>query len=159
MNLRSDYLNPFQPFPERELNSDGAECPRDAIEDNMSRAVFSAQGNAEGTCALAMFLQKLGLGSLLQNRTRELADVLRDADPNTVEVGLQTWPTAAVEERRGLHVLLIGISTSHCSIWTHNRARLRRRKTAVPTPGSTSRAGCCWFLNARTTSIPSTRRK
>lgn len=132
MNLRSDYLNPFQPFPERELNSDGRECPRDAIEDNMSRAVFSALGNAEGTCALAMFVQVLAQrGSpVLRSLAEALATALRTTDANAVEVGLQTWPTAAVEERKGQNVLLIGISSSHCSAWTHDQ----RAAPSLPRP-------------------------
>ncbi len=59
MKLHSVYLNPFQPFPEREIEKPDDESPRTAIEDNLSRAVFSALANADGPYALAMFLQDL----------------------------------------------------------------------------------------------------
>jgi hypothetical protein len=123
MKLHSVYLNPFQPFPERELDGKGVERPRDAVEDNLSRAVFSALGNAESPEAFAFLLQNLGKDSspVLRERTIALAEILRTTDQGKVEVGLQTWPDTAVRERAGNKVLLIGISSSHRSGWTHDQ--------------------------------------
>jgi hypothetical protein len=123
MKLHSVYLNPFQPFPERELDGKGVERPRDAVEDNLSRAVFSALGNAESPHALALFLQDIAKDSspLLRERTEALAEILRNTDPSKVEVGLQSWPDTAVRERAGRNVFLLGISSSHFSNWTHDQ--------------------------------------
>jgi hypothetical protein len=123
MKLHSVYLNPFQPFPERELDDRGVERPRDALEDNLSRAVFSALGNAESARVLALFLQALAKDSSpqLRERTDALAELLRNTDVNKVEVGLQSWPAAAVRERAGTNVLLIGISSCHYTDWTHDK--------------------------------------
>lgn len=125
MNLDSVYLNPFQPFPEREIEKSGEESPRTAIEDNLSRAVFSALANADGPYALAMFLQDLApYGSpALCARTKTLAKRLQDTEPSKVEFGLQTWPAAAMQERDRLQVLLIGISSSHGHAWTYDQRK------------------------------------
>ena len=132
MKLHSDYLNPFQPFPERELDNQGEERPRSAIEDNLSRSVFSALANAEQPFVLAMFLQALAPhGSpALCARTEALAETLRHTEPSKVEYGLQTWPAAAMRELESPQVLLIGISSSHGSTWTHNQ----RLATEDPRP-------------------------
>src|SRR5262249_34391546 len=127
MKLHSPYLNPFQPFPEREVESQGEDGPGHAIEDNLSRSVFSALANAEEPNALSIFLEELSrhAGSPgLQPRIEALAAALRTADPSRVEIGLQSWPTpAAFQERAGTNVLLIGISSSHHTAWTHGQRR------------------------------------
>jgi hypothetical protein len=150
MKLHSKkYLNPFQPFPERgldndseedfglaagtdpctipdeELDNDSEERPtRPAIEDNLSRAVFSALANAENPHALATFVEQLAkhakYGSHeLRNHIQTLAAVLRGTDSCKVEVGLQTWRAEAVKERSGKAVYLIGISS--CGDWDNQR--------------------------------------
>jgi hypothetical protein len=124
MKLHSKYLNPFQSFPERQVDSQDDECLGPAIENNMSRAVFSALANAETSNVLATFVEHLAknprYGSdTLCNRLRHLAAVLRQTDPSKVEVGLQAWPADAVKERLGREVYLIGISS--CGVWTHDQ--------------------------------------
>src|SRR5436305_1469569 len=112
MKLHSVYLNPFQPFPERERDSE--DVARPAIEDNLSRALFSALGNAENPSVLAMFLEALAQhrSPALSDRTKKLAETLGDTDSTKVEFDLQTWPDAAMQERENLQILLIGISSS-----------------------------------------------
>jgi hypothetical protein len=125
MKLHSPYLNPFQPFPERGLDGQGEERPRFAIEDNMSRAVFSALANAEHPGALVLFLEKLAeqaLSSALQARTQTLAAVLSKTEASKIEIDLQSWPTAALQDKNVLkNTLLIGISSSHREAWTHDQ--------------------------------------
>lgn len=123
MKLNSDHLNPFQAFPERQLDSTEEECPGSAIENNLSRSVFSALANAEHPCVLATFLQVLGRhgSAALRERIEAIAETLRNTDPGKVEFGLQTWPAAAMREREGLQVILIGISSSHEGDWTHDQ--------------------------------------
>ena len=58
---------------------------------------------------------------LLRQRTEEVAEILRSTDARNVEVGFQTWPGKAVQERAGKYVLLIGISSSHDRDWTHDQ--------------------------------------
>ena len=132
MKLHSAYLNPFQPFPELEINNcvkaseDGKEPLRHAIEDNMSRAVLSAIANTESPLAVSMFLKALAShgSSALRTRIEACSQTIRNIkDSNTIEFGLQAWPVAAMEERENLdmEVLLIGISSSHKGTWTHDQ--------------------------------------
>jgi hypothetical protein len=123
MNLCSFYLNPFQPFPERQLDGKGGESPRDALEDNLSRAVFSALGNAGSSHALALFLNDLATHAspLLRERTQAIAEILRTTDATKINVGLQTWPDQAVAECPGRNVLLVGISSAHYRDFTHEQ--------------------------------------
>lgn len=129
MKLHSAYLNPFQPFPELEINNrvkaseDGKEKPRHAIEDNMSRAVLSALANAH-PLAVSMFLNVLAShdSTVLRPRIEACSQTIRNIeDSNTIEFGLQVWPVAAMKERENLEVLLIGISSSHRGTWTHDQ--------------------------------------
>ena len=124
MKLHSNYLNPFQPFPERELGNRGKDRPRFAIEDNLSRSVFSALANADSLTVLAAFLQGLVQqhGSTeLQVRIKALAETLRNTDPSEVEFGLQTWPAHTILGLESRQKVLIGISSSHERTWTHNQ--------------------------------------
>ncbi|NLX96301.1 MAG: hypothetical protein GXY83_08995 [Rhodopirellula sp.] len=131
MKLHSPYLNPFQPFVERERESDdpaqaAKDRPRAAIENNLSRAVFSALANAERSSVPAGFLSILASGAAngspaLCERMKALAERLRHTDPNRVEFGFQTWPAAAMRKREGLKIILIGISSSYERNWTHDQ--------------------------------------
>jgi len=124
MKLHSVYLNPFQPFPERELDRRDEERPESAIEDNLSRSVFSALANAAHPRVLAKFLQALVQqhGSLaLRDRLEDLVKTLLSTDPSEVEFGLQSWPAAAMGRRDSLKIILIGISSSHERAWTHDQ--------------------------------------
>jgi hypothetical protein len=122
MKLRSPYLNPFQAFLERRAEDTDEQIS--AIENNLSRAVMSALAHSERMESLASFLQQFGnhtRSTVLRERVNTIAESLQGLDPNTVHVGLQTWPS---EERRGLaaaSVLLIGIRSSHFYKWTTQR--------------------------------------
>ncbi|MDA1053598.1 MAG: hypothetical protein O3C40_24385 [Planctomycetota bacterium] len=125
MKTNSEWLNPFQPFPERDDTNDGKDDgPSTAIEDNLSRSVVSALANAEDTAVLFEFLQALAEhgSSTLRERIKKIAEVIRNCEtPEEVEFGLQTWPTNAVEHRDHLSVVLIGVSSSHTQAWTHDQ--------------------------------------
>jgi hypothetical protein len=116
----SAYLNPFQPFPEREVNPEKDGDVGAAIENNLSRAVFSALANAEDGRAAAIFLRELKRAgsSALHETVNACRDVLLRPDGVKIEFGLQKWP-ASVEISSIRHVLLVGISSSHASKWTH----------------------------------------
>jgi hypothetical protein len=122
MKLRSPYLNPFRAFLERGTGDTDEQVS--AIENNMSRAVMSALAQIERIESLTSFLQELAnhtTSNILTERIKTLANSLQGMDPNTVEVGLQTWPG---DERRGLpatNVLLIGIRSSSVEKWTAER--------------------------------------
>lgn len=125
VKLHSPHLNPFQSYPERALDTTAAR-PRGAVEDNLSRAVFTALGNANGPAALALFLRSLATSphsrcsDHLRERTRRLADAIQAGDPEAIEIGLQSWPEAALRHRPE-GVLLVGISSSHRDGWTHDQ--------------------------------------
>jgi hypothetical protein len=124
MKLHSAYLNPFQPFPEREMGKRGEEEPRSATEDNLSRSVLSALANAKGPFAAAEFLQSLVApqsSPALCTRVEKAAALLRGAAPDDVEFDLQSWPETAMQEWKSLAVLLIGVSSSHRGAWTHDQ--------------------------------------
>ena len=121
MKLLSMYLNPFQPYPERNLGTEPDGTPRSAIEDNLSRAVFAALASGSDARALVAFLCGLvpdDASPALTERLHVLLAVLETAAPDHIEVGLQGWPdrTSKVEppERR----VLIGVSSSHTGPWT-----------------------------------------
>jgi hypothetical protein len=122
MKLHSPYLNPFRAFLERRTEDTDEQIS--AIENNMSRAVMSALAQSERIESLASFLQQLAKhtpSKILRERVDTLANSLQGIDPNTVEVGLQSWPG---DERRGLSatdVLLIGIRSSFVEKWTAQR--------------------------------------
>ncbi|GEM_PF-4693672 len=122
MKLHSPYLNPFQSLPERGIEE--PDEPISAIENNMSRALFSALANAEEMDGLTTILRELAQhkdsrGSTeLKDRIEILASAIREVDPNTVEVGLQGWPTCALPEPANRNVVLIGIRSSHHEKWT-----------------------------------------
>jgi len=122
MKLRSPYLNPFRAFLER--GTEDTDEQASAIENNMSRAVMSALAQIERIESLTSFLQALAnytISNILTERIKTLANRLQGMDPNTVEVGLQTWPG---DERQGLpltNVLLIGIRSSQFEKWTARR--------------------------------------
>jgi hypothetical protein len=120
MKLQSVYLNPFQPFPERDRDAPSEDHIRSAIEDNMSRSVFAALANAEHPVAMARFLRFLAQHGtpVLLARTEALADLLQTSDPDTVEFGLQTWP--GISDCASESILLVGISSSHDSTWSHD---------------------------------------
>lgn len=124
MKLQSNYLNPFQPFPEREFDNRGKDRPRSAIENNLSRSVFSALANTDSPAVLAAFLQALVQqhgSSKLQGRMKAFAE--RITDMSKVEFGLQTWPVHALGLESSKKVL-IGISSSHQrTSWTHNQRK------------------------------------
>lgn len=119
----SPYLNPFQPFPERQLDPQGVESPRNAVEDNMSRAVFSALANSGSSQAVAMFLEEIAKDQSIQLRehVESFAQTLRSTSASRIEFGLQKWPEIPARERGGNNVLLVGISSSHCNTWTHDQ--------------------------------------
>ena len=121
MKLLSPYLNPFQPYPERDLGTDADGCPRSAIEDNLSRAVFTALASGPDAGPLVAFLRGLvpaDASPALSERLQALLAVVESSDPDCIEVGLQGWPdrTTSVEppERR----VLVGVSSSHTDPWT-----------------------------------------
>ncbi len=122
---QNPYLNPFQPFPERNLDLVGEERPRSAIEDNMSRAMFSALLNTENPAGvLALILQELARERCspdLERRVAELCESLRSRHECPVEVHLQSWPPQKVIDDAGPNVFLIGISSDHRTDWTHNQ--------------------------------------
>lgn len=126
MKLHSNYLNPFQPFPEREFDNRGKDRPPTAIENNLSRSVFSALANADSPAVLAAFLHSLVQqhGSpQLQDRMKAFAETLRVTDTSKIEFGLQTWPALAIQELECRKKVLIGISSSHQRTWTHNQRK------------------------------------
>lgn len=123
MKRHSAYLNPFQPFQEREL--DGQD-DRPAFEDNMSRSVFCALANADGPSALAVFLQQLthhANSPCLRARIEALVVPLWTTEPAKVEFGLRSWPPACALQEAADRKILIGISSSHATEWTYNTRR------------------------------------
>jgi hypothetical protein len=70
-----------------------------------------------------MFLETLAQhgSQALRDRAKELAGTLRDTDSTLVEVDLQTWPDAAMQEGEPPKILLIGISSSSDREWTHDQ--------------------------------------
>jgi len=123
MNSDSQYLNPFQPFPERyKAGEVGEERLGTAIEDNLSRSVFSALRNANSAKVVATFLRNLGKhgSTALQQKVTHVAAVIEAADHAEIRFGLQTWPAAALRDRTPLPVILVGISSSHQRAWTHD---------------------------------------
>lgn len=115
-----DYLNPFQPFVERERDGPGEW--RRAIENNMSRSVLSALANAEEPLALGMFLQELAqhAGSRdLRTRVEAFAAALGRVDLGKVEFDLQSWPSESALREPANRIILIGIASSHEKEWTY----------------------------------------
>lgn len=125
--LRTPYLNPFQPYPERMLDRAGEDRPRSAIENNMTRAVFSVLSNAERpTGMVALILQELVKSrcspeSVLARRIEGFCNALREHRECPAEVNLQSWPPQSVIDEAGENVFLIGISSDHTTAWTHDQ--------------------------------------
>ena len=86
MKLHSPYLNPFQPFPERAIDTNEKGYLQSSIEDNLSRSVFSAIANAESTFLLTEFLRDLASdsSSIIQNHIKNMVKMLRECDSNRI---------------------------------------------------------------------------
>jgi hypothetical protein len=122
VKLHSEYLNPFQPFSEREIDEEECEDRRPAIEDNLTRAVFSALANARDTQPLVVLLRALSAhaqSSQVQEQVGRVIAALVAADPAHVEWDVQRPLERALPERDTVLVLLIGIPSSHVRKWTH----------------------------------------
>lgn len=134
MKLYSAYLNPFQPFPERLTiygekvsfyKTEEANKPtKTAIENNLSRAVFSSLAHAEHISTLALFLEGLLKDSQSSQLTAKLQKVIETLSNFTLQeeiaVGLQLAPTnKLIPELETIPRLLVGISSTH-NKWTYD---------------------------------------
>src|SRR5579862_2691043 len=90
MILHSAYLNPFKPFTERKPDERVDEYCPDASENNLSRAVFSALGNAEIPTAASQ-VNKPALSLLAPFRIKDFTECGDDAS------SLQSLLKASVE--------------------------------------------------------------
>lgn len=135
MKLYSAYLNPFQPFPERVTwygeqqllyKADKTDKPiKTAIENNLSRAVFSALANAEHPSTLALFLEGLLKNSQSNQLTSKIKNVIEALSHPTIKeeiaIGLQLAPSKKlISDFETVPRLLVGISSSTQNIWTHD---------------------------------------
>jgi hypothetical protein len=113
-----------------------------AIENNMSRSVFSALANAQEPRALGMFLQELAqhTGSNdFRARIEAFAAALDRTDWGKVEFDLQSWPPSSALQEPANRIVLIGISSSHEKEWTYREREAPDRPCAdawIHVPGS-----------------------